>query len=111
MKLGAVFDSEEEKDDALLEVSYKAAVCLAICAFLLVPSLLSIIFPWELVKKNLLFIFLSLGMVVGPSLGLSFGSHEFPSLIGGMVGCAGTAFLIKFKIGLSKLEDYLKTTW
>lgn len=96
----------EEQGEAFVTISYKAGVCLAICSFLLVPFLLRIICPWTLVKKNLLFVFLSLSIVVGSSLGLSFATEEFPSLIGGMVGCAGTAALIKFKIGLCQLEDY-----
>lgn len=103
---GNVFEPDEQ-EDAFIQVSYKAGVCLATCAFLLMPFLLCIICPWVLVRKNLLFIFLSLGTVVGPSLGLSFATYEFPSLIGGMVGCAGTAVLIKYRMGLSTLEDYL----
>ncbi len=101
---GSVFEPEEQ-DEAFLDISYKAGICLATCAFLLMPLLLTIICPWALVKKNLLFIYLSLCVTVVPSLGISFGSEEFPSLIGGMVGCAGTAFLIKFRVGLSTLED------
>eukprot|EP00980_Cylindrotheca_fusiformis_P017540 scaffold5502_cov115-Cylindrotheca_fusiformis.AAC.2 len=96
----------EEQGDSFIEISYKAGVCLIICAFLLLPLLLRIICPWPLIKKNLLFIFLSLATVVGPSLGLSFVTEEFPALIGGMVGCGGTAMLIKFKIGLCQLEDF-----
>jgi L-lactate permease len=101
-----IFEADKE-EDAFIQISYKAGVCLAVCAFLLVPLLLCIICPWVLVKKNLLFIYLSLVTVVGPSLGLSFGTYEFPALIGGMIGCGGTAVLIKFKVGLSTLEDYL----
>lgn len=101
---GSIFDPEEQ-DDAFLQISQKAAICLGTCAFLLMPMLLCIICPWALVKQNLVFVYLSLGVTVGPSLGIAFGSEEFPSLIGGMVGCAGTAFLIKFKVGLSTLED------
>lgn len=103
---GGIFE-EADEEAAFLDISYKAGVCLATCAFLLMPLLLCIICPWVLVKKNLLFVFLSLTSVVGPSLGLSFATYEFPSLIGGMVGCAGTAVLIKCRVGLSTLEEYL----
>eukprot|EP00980_Cylindrotheca_fusiformis_P017549 scaffold5502_cov115-Cylindrotheca_fusiformis.AAC.11 len=101
---GSLFPIDEQAD-AFLEISYKAGVCLSICAFLLFLPLLHIICPWPLIRNNLLFIFLSLTTVVGPSLGLSFVTESFPTLIGGMVGCVGTAMLIKFKIGLSQLED------
>lgn len=103
---GALFTEQEIDDGAYVSISYKAGVCLAISSFLLFPLLLCILCPWALVKQNLMFIFLSLATVVGPSLGLSFGTEEFPALIGGMVGCVGTAVLIKFKFGLSELDDY-----
>jgi L-lactate permease len=35
-----------------------------------------------------------------PSLAISFVSYEFPSLIGGMVGCLGTTALIQWRVGL-----------
>ncbi len=37
---------------------------------------------------------------MGPLVGLSFFSYEFPSLLAGLVGCTVTAFLIKFRVGL-----------
>lgn len=37
-----------------------------------------------------------------PVLGMSFVSYEFPSLIGGMIGCIVSAGLIKFKLGLKE---------
>lgn len=102
---GTLFEPDQQ-EEAFIQISRKAAICLGLCAFLLMPFLLCIICPWALVRKNLPFIYLSLCVTVGPSLGLAFVSEEFPSLIGGMVGCAGTALLIKFKVGLSPLEDY-----
>lgn len=105
---GSIFEPDVQ-DEGFIQISYKAAICLGTCAFVLVPPLLCIICPWDLVKKNLVFIYLSLFVTVGPSLGIAFGSEEFPSLIGGMVGCAGTAFLIKFKIGLSSVEELMMT--
>eukprot|EP00980_Cylindrotheca_fusiformis_P017543 scaffold5502_cov115-Cylindrotheca_fusiformis.AAC.5 len=102
---GSLFPIEEQAD-AFIEISYKAGVCLSICAFLLILPLLHIICSWQLIRKNLLFIFLSLTTVIGPSLGLSFVFEGFPALIGGLVGCVGTTMLIKFKIGLCQLEDF-----
>ena len=102
--LGALFSEEEIQDGAYLQISYKAGICLAASAFLLMPPLLCILCPWDLVKRNLVFVYLSLATVVGPSMGLSFVNEEFPALIGGMVGCLGTAILIKYKVGLSSLE-------
>lgn len=92
-------------EDDLLLVSKKAAVALAVSAFILIPFVLSILAPWKLVRKNILFIFGSLAVCVGPSVGVSFVSYEFPSLIGGMIGCFGTALLIKFRVGLTELDE------
>ena len=91
-------------EDQFIEISYKSAICLCIGAFILVPLTLLIIVPWTLVKKNIAFIFLSLLVCVGPSTGIAFVSYEFPSLMGGLVGCCLTAVLIKFRVGLQPLD-------
>lgn len=91
-------------EDEFLEISYKSAICLAIGAFILIPLTLRIIVPWTLVKKNAVFIFLSLLVCVGPSVGIAFVSYEFPSLMGGLVGCGLTAVLISFRVGLAPLD-------
>jgi L-lactate permease len=130
-------------DDELLTVGKKAAVCLAVSAFLLVPVALTILVPPKVVRSNILFVFASLSTCVGPSVGIAFASYEvstvsycavscrivsstellqfnrishanhlplsvvkqFPSLIGGIIGCFGTAVLIQFKVGLKALSD------
>jgi L-lactate permease len=93
-------------DDDLVEVSKKAAVCLAVSAFCLVPLALTILVPWKAVQANIFFVAGALLTCVGPSLGIAYaGSYEFPSLIGGMIGCLGTAVLIKCKVGLTALDD------
>jgi lactate permease len=66
-----------------LDVSQKSAICLTIGAFLLMPWVLTILLPWRIVWDNIIFVFLSLAVSVGPSLGIAFISFEFPSLIGG----------------------------
>lgn len=92
--------SEEE----FAEVSFRAGTALAIGAFVLVPLCLSFLVPFALVKKNIVFIFLSLLVCIGPSTGIAFVSYEFPALVGGLVGCSLTSVLIRYKIGISPLE-------
>jgi lactate permease len=93
-------------DDDLVDVSKKASVCLAVSAFCLVPLALSILVPWKAVKANIIFVFGSLLTCVGPAVALAFaGSKEFPSLIGGVFGCLGTAVLIKSMFGLKAFDD------
>ncbi|KAL3905150.1 MAG: hypothetical protein SGILL_009792, partial [Bacillariaceae sp.] len=91
-------------EEEFLEISYKAGICLAVGAFILVPLTIWILVPFAVVKKNLIFIALSLVTVVGPSLGISFVSYEFPALMGGLIGCGLTAVLIYFRLGLAPLD-------
>ena len=95
-----VVDDEED----FFEISYKAAIALCVGAFILMPFILTILVPWKVVKQNLMFITCSLLTVVGPSLALSFFSYEFPALLGGMIGCGGTAVLIGRKVGLTTVN-------
>ena len=88
-------------DDEFSDISRKAAACLSISGLILIPAVLTLLTPWAVVRANLLFIFLSLVTCVGPSVAISFVSYEFPSLIGGIAGCMGTALLIQYKVGLA----------
>jgi L-lactate permease len=87
------------------EISKKAGICLAVGAFTLVPFTIWFLVPFTVIKKNIIFIFLSLCTVIGPSLVISVFSYEFPALIGGMVGCGLTALLISRRWGLSPLDQ------
>mmetsp|Transcript_40664 Transcript_40664/g.41235 ORF Transcript_40664/g.41235 Transcript_40664/m.41235 type:complete len:688 (+) Transcript_40664:118-2181(+) len=91
-------------EEEFTEISMKAGICLAIGAYILIPICLTFLVPFKLVRANIIFIFLSLLVCIGPSLGIAVVSYEFPALIGGMVGCGGTALLINFRIGLSILD-------
>jgi hypothetical protein len=59
-----------------LTVGKKAAVCLAVSAFLLVPVALTILVPTKVVRSNIFFVIASLGTCVGPSVGIAFASYE-----------------------------------
>ena len=89
-------------DDEFLDISRKASICLAVSALILMPFVLTILTPWKVVRENLLFVYASLLACVGPSVGIAFVSYEFPSLIGGIIGCIGTAVLIQYKVGLAE---------
>jgi hypothetical protein len=91
-------------EQELLEVSFKAFIALGISAFLLLPMILTVIVPIEVVKQNILFILLSLATSIGPLMILAPFNYEFPSLLAGILGCAGTAILIKAKVGLRPID-------
>jgi L-lactate permease len=91
-------------EDEYLDISRKAAVAMGVSAYISLPLVLTILVPFKAVRKNIVFIIASLTTCLGPSIGIAFVSYEFPSLLGGMIGCAGTAFLIKCKFGLHDFE-------
>ncbi|CAJ1946790.1 unnamed protein product [Cylindrotheca closterium] len=92
-------------EDDYLSISSKAAVAMGTGCLVLLPWVLTILLPWKLIRKNLLFIYLAIIGTMGPLLGVSFVSYEFPSLIGGLVGMGITGALISFKVGLKDLTQ------
>jgi L-lactate permease len=92
-------------DDDLITISQKAAIALGVAGFLVVPWLLTVMVSWKTVRANGMFLYASLIVTVGPSIGIAMGNYEFPSLAGGLVGCLGTAVLIHFKVGLKDIEE------
>lgn len=89
-------------EDDLLGISYRSSIAMIISAIILLPWVLTVLIPFSVVRKNLIFVYLSTLSVMGPLAGLSFFSYEFPSLLSGLVGCAATAVLIKCKVGLAE---------
>lgn len=88
-------------EDDYLEISTRAGVAMVFSAFLLIPFILTILVPFQVVKKNIIFLILSIATVMGPVAGLASVTYEFPSLMGGLIGCGLTAMLINFKVGLA----------
>lgn len=91
-------------EDDFLEISLRAAIAMVVSSFLLLPFILTILVPFVVVKKNLVFLFLSIATVMGPVVGLASVNYEFPALIGGLVGCVLMSILIKYKVGLSPYD-------
>jgi L-lactate permease len=92
-------------EDDLLRVSQKSAVTLGLTGMILIPFILTILVPRKVVMQNWMFVFLSLLATIGPSAGLAHFNYEFPSLVGGIVGCALNAILINYRVGLKELID------
>jgi L-lactate permease len=58
-----------------------------------------------------MFILLSLVGTVGSSTAIAQVNYSFPSLLGGLMGCAINALLISYNVGLNKVgDDYVKGT-
>lgn len=88
-----------------LPISQRAAVALAIGAMILMPWILTILVPWKMVKDNLVFVYCATVGTVGPSLAIAFVSFEFPSLMGGLIGCFVTTLLVRWKVGLRPVTE------
>jgi len=107
------FGSLELSTEELLEISYQAAIALAVGAVIIIPYVLTVLVPWKVVRQNIGFVMGCLAVSVGPSLGISFVNYEFPSLMGGLIGCGLTSVLIKCQLGLRPIvtdqdaEDHL----
>jgi len=97
---GTNLDSE-----AQVKIGVIATVMLVANAFFLVPLVVRILVPWQDVKRNLVFIYLSIVSIMVPMLAISFVSVEFPTIVGGMTGLVSTALLIVFNVGLKEATE------
>ena len=106
--LGSLVDPSTDEnltEDDLLRISQKSAVSLGLTGMIVIPFMLTILVPRKVVLQNWLFILLSLLVTIGPSAALAHFNYEFPSLMGGLVGCIGNALLISFRVGIKELEE------
>lgn len=71
-------------------------------ASLIIPILaLKVIVSTQEIKKNIIFIYLSIASCVIPYVLTAFFSVEFPSIIGGFIGLVASILFAKYKIGLA----------
>lgn len=72
-------------------------------AALFVPAVaLRFVLPWHTIRRNLLFIQLSVLACVGPMAVVAFFNYEFPAVVGGMIGLPVTIALARLGIGLER---------
>ncbi|MCX7712156.1 MAG: L-lactate permease [Chthoniobacterales bacterium] len=88
----------------LLKIGQQAAFFQTIVALIVCVAALRFLFPWKIIFRNLIFIWLSLLTCLIPMIFLSYFSYEFPVILGGAIGLLGTILLAKFQIGLDSSE-------
>lgn len=89
-------------EDMLLDIGYKSAL-IHFFAGLVVPVIaLRFVTDWNNIRKNILFIYLSILACTVPYLLLAGVNYEFPSLVGGAVGLLVSILLANKGIGLAK---------
>ena len=85
----------------ILSVSWKSALVHTVAALLVPTIALRFVVSWAEIRKNLLFIYLSILSCTLPSLFLSRFNYEFPSLIGGAVGLCLSVLMARYRVGLA----------
>ncbi|MCD4823689.1 MAG: L-lactate permease [Phycisphaerae bacterium] len=84
----------------MLEVGFKSAIVHGAAALVIPIIALRFIVSGREVRKNWLFVFLSILTCVVPYIILSKFSYEFPAVVGGMIGLLSSVFLASKGIGL-----------
>jgi lactate permease len=86
----------------ILTVSWKSAVVHTVAALVVPIIALRFVVGWTEIRRNLVFIYLSVLSCALPSLFLSRFNYEFPSLIGGAVGLCLSVLFAKYQVGLAR---------
>jgi lactate permease len=98
--LGALGLAESQ----LLEIGLKAALMHAVAALVIPVIALRFVVDWKEIRRNLLFVELTILASVLPMVAVAAFNYEFPSVAGGIVGLLTTIFLARSGIGLAKNE-------
>jgi len=91
-------------ESELLAVAWQTAILQTVVALVLPPIALRIVVDGSVIRKNLVFIYLSTLACVLPMLLVSAVSYEFPTIAGGACGMVITILLARFGVGLEKAE-------
>lgn len=100
----SILADEPDPEAFLMEISHRATFCVSTTAFLLMFPILSLLVPWPELRANALFTLMATASTILPSMSLAFVNYEFPSLVGGMVGCTSTALLVRYRVGLADVS-------
>jgi len=89
----------------MLAVSWRSALVHTFASLFVPIIALRFVVGWTHIRRNLLYIYLSVLSCVLPALALSRFNYEFPSLIGGAVGLCLSVVLAKHQVGLAHIHD------
>ena len=98
------FELLQLKPPELIEIGGRTALLQSIVALIIPVISLRLIVDWATIRRNLIFIYLSVFSCVGPMLAVAFINYEFPAVVGGVVGLITTILLARFEIGLERPE-------
>ncbi|MFZ7216813.1 lactate permease LctP family transporter [Avibacterium avium] len=94
-------------DNQILEIGSMSALIHSFAALIIPLMALRLIVGWSEIRKNLVFIYISIFACVVPYFLLAQVNYEFPSLVGGAIGLLVSVFVANKGIGLAKVENNL----
>lgn len=96
------FESLGLSASELSTLSGKTALLQTLAAAAVPALALRFVVPWDVIRKNLVFILLSIFASVGPMLLVARFNYEFPAVVGGVVGLPVTILLARLEFGLER---------
>lgn len=91
----------------ILEIGVKSAAIHGVASLIIPIIALSFLVKWKHIRKNLGYIYLSVGATVLPYIGVAFFNYEFPALVGGGIGLVASVIFAKMGWGLDTKEGHL----
>ncbi|WP_416191994.1 L-lactate permease [Neisseria sp. CCUG12390] len=92
----------------ILEIGKQTGIMHFFAGFIIPVIGLSFIVPWAEIRKNIVFVYISILACTIPYVALAMVNEEFPSLVAGAIGLLISVFAANHGWGLSK--DYPKDT-
>lgn len=86
----------------LLNIGLKTAIIHSVAALIIPIIALRFVVEWKAIRRNIVYIYLSILSCVIPYLLLAQINYEFPALIGGGIGLLLSVFLAKKNIGIKE---------
>ncbi|WP_386685774.1 L-lactate permease [Lonepinella sp. MS14437] len=90
--------------EQILEIGGMTALMHSVAALVIPIIALLFVVEWKDVKRNIVFVYISILSCVVPYVLLAQFNYEFPSLVGGAIGLLISITVANFGIGLAKTE-------
>lgn len=97
--------------EQIAQIGVKTAVMHCGAALVIPLIALRFVVPWAEIRRNIVYIYLSILFCLIPYLLIAFWSYEFPSLAAGFIGFVLSVWLAKKGWGLHVSGDELPTGW
>lgn len=96
------FSQIELTQEQILTIGWKSALTHGVAALVVPLMALRFVISWSEIRKNLLYVYLSVFSCVVPYVLLATVNYEFPALVGGGIGFVLSIVIAKKGIGLAR---------